>query len=38
MRLIEFYNFIIKEYILLWIPFVVGLGMLINSERGENKC
>lgn len=32
MGLLEFYKFILKEYILIFIPFVIGLGVLIRAE------
>lgn len=37
MRLYDFYKFILLEYMALWIPFVVGLGFLINFERGRGN-
>lgn len=35
MKLIEFYKFIIIKYLPIWIPFVIGLGILIRAERGQ---
>ncbi len=33
MNLMEFYRWILLEYWAIWLPFILGLGFLINTER-----